>query len=28
LGIWISFGAPWLFIRMGLARQVEKNHEI
>lgn len=24
LGIWISFGAPWLFIRMGLARQVEK----
>ena len=28
LGIWISFGAPWLFIRMGLARQVEKNPEI
>ena len=28
LGIWISLGAPWLFIRMGLARQVEKNHEI
>jgi len=25
LGIWISFGAPWLFIRMGLARQVEKK---
>jgi membrane-associated phospholipid phosphatase len=25
LGIWISFGAPWLFIRIGLARQVEKN---
>jgi membrane-associated phospholipid phosphatase len=25
LGIWISFGAPWLFIRMGLARQVEKE---
>jgi len=22
LGIWISFGAPWLFIRMGLAHQV------
>lgn len=28
LGIWISFGAPWLFIRMGLARQAEKNHEM
>ena len=25
LGVWISFGAPWLFIRMGLARQVEKK---
>lgn len=25
LGIWISFGAPWLFIRMGLARQVGKK---
>jgi len=25
LGIWISFGAPWLFIRMGLARQVDKK---
>jgi len=25
LGIWISFGAPWLFIRMGLAHQVEKK---
>jgi membrane-associated phospholipid phosphatase len=25
LGIWISFGAPWLFIRMGLAGQVEKK---
>ena len=25
LGIWISFGAPWLFIRMRLARQVEKK---
>ena len=25
LGIWISFGAPWLFIRMGLTRQVEKK---
>ena len=25
LGIWISFGAPWLFIRMGLARQVQKK---
>jgi membrane-associated phospholipid phosphatase len=25
LGIWISFGAPWLFIRMGLSRQVEKK---
>jgi membrane-associated phospholipid phosphatase len=25
LGIWIGFGAPWLFIRMGLARQVEKK---
>jgi len=25
LGIWISFEAPWLFIRMGLARQVEKK---
>lgn len=26
LGIWISFGAPWLFIRMGLARrQMEKK---
>ncbi|MEA2086499.1 MAG: hypothetical protein U9O91_00145, partial [Candidatus Caldatribacteriota bacterium] len=25
LGIWISFGAPWLFIRMGLACQVEKK---
>jgi len=25
LGIWISFGAPWLFIRMGLARQVKKK---
>jgi membrane-associated phospholipid phosphatase len=25
LGIWISFGAPWLFIRMGLVRQVEKK---
>ena len=25
LGLWISFGAPWLFIRMGLARQVEKK---
>jgi len=25
LGIWISFGAPWLFIRMGLARQTEKK---
>jgi len=24
LGIWISFGAPWLFIRMGLACQVKK----
>jgi membrane-associated phospholipid phosphatase len=28
LGIWISFGAPWLFTRMGLARQVEKNYKI
>ena len=25
LGIWISFGAPWLFIRMGLACQVKKK---
>lgn len=25
LGIWISFVAPWLFIRMGLARQVGKK---
>jgi len=25
LGIWISFGAPWLFIRMGLAHQVKKK---
>ena len=25
LGIWISFGAPWLFIRIGLARQVGKK---
>jgi len=25
LGIWISFGAPCLFIRIGLARQVEKK---
>jgi membrane-associated phospholipid phosphatase len=25
LGIWISFGAPWLFIRMRLARQLEKK---
>jgi len=25
LGIWISFGAPWLFIRTGLACQVEKK---
>jgi len=25
LGIWISFGAPWLFILMGLAHQVEKK---
>jgi len=25
LGIWISFGAPWLFIRMGLTRQMEKK---
>jgi membrane-associated phospholipid phosphatase len=25
LGIWISFGAPWLFIRLGLASQVEKK---
>ena len=25
LGMWISFGAPWLFIRMGLAEQVEKK---
>jgi membrane-associated phospholipid phosphatase len=25
LGIWISFGAPWLFIRMGLARQMKKK---
>jgi len=25
LGIWISFGAPWLFVRIGLAHQVEKN---
>ena len=25
LGMWISFGAPWLFIRTGLARQVEKE---
>ncbi|MBA7514417.1 hypothetical protein ES705_06445 [subsurface metagenome] len=25
LGVWISFGAPWLFIRMGLSRQVEKK---
>jgi len=25
LGIWISFGAPWLFIRLGLARQAEKK---
>ena len=25
LGIWISFGAPWLFIRMGLAGQVKKK---
>ena len=25
LGIWISFGAPWLFIRMGLAHKVEKK---
>jgi len=25
LGIWISFGAPWLFIRMGLASQVGKK---
>jgi len=27
LGIWISFGAPWLFIRLGLAHQVEKKHK-
>ncbi|GAG64594.1 unnamed protein product, partial [marine sediment metagenome] len=25
LGIWISFVAPWLFIRMGLAQKVEKK---
>lgn len=25
LGMWISFGAPWLFIRMRLASQVEKK---
>lgn len=25
LGIWISFGAPWLFIQMGLACQVKKK---
>jgi len=25
LGIWISFGAPWLFIRMGLAHQLERK---
>lgn len=25
LGVWISFGAPWLFIRMRLASQVEKK---
>jgi membrane-associated phospholipid phosphatase len=25
LGIWISFGAPWLFIRMRLARQLDKK---
>jgi len=25
LGIWISFGAPWLFVRIGLAHQVEKK---
>ncbi|HZK12087.1 MAG TPA: phosphatase PAP2 family protein [Atribacterota bacterium] len=25
LGMWISFGAPWLFIRMRLAGQVEKK---
>ena len=25
LGVWISFGAPWLFIRMGLARQVKEK---
>jgi membrane-associated phospholipid phosphatase len=25
LGIWISFGAPWLFIRMRFAYQVEKK---
>ena len=25
LGMWIGFGAPWLFIRLGLARQVEKE---
>jgi hypothetical protein len=25
LGIWISFGAPWLFIRMRLAHHVEKK---
>jgi len=25
LGVWISFGAPWLFIRMGLVRQVEEK---
>jgi len=25
LGIWISFGAPWLFIRLGLADQMKKK---
>jgi len=25
LGVWISFGAPWLFIRMRLAYQVEEK---
>jgi NO-binding membrane sensor protein with MHYT domain len=25
LGIWISFVAPWLFIRLRLSRQVEKK---
>ena len=25
LGMWISFGAPWLFIRLGLADQMKKK---